>query len=268
VTGASGPESFSLTWLRQREPHDAAARDRALARRFAAALPAAPRLLDLGCGDGANLRYLAPLLPPGQRWLALDADAALLAAAGRAAPPGAAVATRQLDLARHLGALDLGAFDGVTAAALLDLVSRDWLERLVGCLAAARLPFLAALSVDGRIAWQPADAADALVAAAFACDQGRDKGFGPALGAAAPSLLAGLLAAIGYRVAVAASDWHLAGAAAGLLPPVIDLMANAAMAAAPHQAAAVADWAARRRDEAAAGALALTLGHQDVLGLP
>jgi hypothetical protein len=45
-------ESFDGDWLDLREPFDAAARDPGLATRLAAALPARPRILDLGAGTG------------------------------------------------------------------------------------------------------------------------------------------------------------------------------------------------------------------------
>ena len=50
---------FAAAWLALREPYDHAARSAALADRFAAAVGKAPHLLDLGCGTGSNLRYLA-----------------------------------------------------------------------------------------------------------------------------------------------------------------------------------------------------------------
>jgi hypothetical protein len=46
-------ESFDGDWLDLREPHDAAARDSALAEMLAASLPARPRLLDLAAGTGS-----------------------------------------------------------------------------------------------------------------------------------------------------------------------------------------------------------------------
>ncbi len=76
---------FSAEWLRQREPFDAAARAVAaerlqLARWLAALKPdAAPwRVIDLGCGTGANYRALAPMLAGPQQWCVVDHDKALL----------------------------------------------------------------------------------------------------------------------------------------------------------------------------------------------
>jgi SAM-dependent methyltransferase len=72
---------FAPDWLALREPYDRAARSGTLAGRFAGALGPAPRVIDLGCGTGANLRYLAPKLAPPQHWLCLDRDRDLLARA-------------------------------------------------------------------------------------------------------------------------------------------------------------------------------------------
>jgi SAM-dependent methyltransferase len=77
---------FSADWLHQREPFDAAARDGAAPRlaldaRLTAWRPPAGaplRVIDLACGTGANLRWLAPRLGGAQQWLVVDHDAALL----------------------------------------------------------------------------------------------------------------------------------------------------------------------------------------------
>jgi cyclopropane fatty-acyl-phospholipid synthase-like methyltransferase len=63
-------------WLRLREPADADARSVALARAVArhAGAHDPVRVLDLACGTGANLRYLAPHLPggsDGDSWTAI-----------------------------------------------------------------------------------------------------------------------------------------------------------------------------------------------------
>lgn len=77
---------FSASWLQQREPFDAAARDAAAPRlglqtQLAALRPdrAEPwRIIDLACGTGANLRWLAPRLGGQQQWLVVDHDPDLL----------------------------------------------------------------------------------------------------------------------------------------------------------------------------------------------
>jgi hypothetical protein len=286
-------EAFGLDWLRLREPQDLRARSRTLARRFGAAVRAqaggeTAALVDLGAGSGANLRALAPLIPGDQDWRLVDRDRALLAhqaaeiaqwarGQGWRVTHGAGVVTVdtgvahwraqgvELDLARDLSGLPLSVH-GVTAAALLDLVSAEWLERLADRIAAARVPFLAALSVDGGREWQPAHADDAAIARAFARHQRRDKGFGPALGPGAPAVAEAPFRARGYRVAAAAGEWRLGAGDAAMLAALIDGTAEAAGRADP--ALAVARWRDDRHAELRRGELRLTVGHVDILAEP
>ncbi|WP_382326590.1 class I SAM-dependent methyltransferase [Hydrogenophaga sp. UC242_50] len=272
---------FSADWLQQREPFDTAARDEAarhlqLAARFHAMAPPAGtpwRVIDLGCGTGANQRWLAPRLGGPQQWLVVDHDAALLRGwQPGASGPGfeASIVCRQLDLARHLDTLPWHAAHLVTASALLDLVSADWLQRLVSHAVAARAAMLFTLSVDGRHDWEPGDPLDSTVGRLFARHQRRDKGFGPALGAAALPALRRALQGSGYRVFSAASDWRihsLESAQAGALHhALVDGIAHAACEQEPASLAALEAWRQRRHANATAGSL--RVGHVDLLALP
>ncbi|MDX1542043.1 MAG: class I SAM-dependent methyltransferase, partial [Geminicoccaceae bacterium] len=216
---------FAADWLDAREPLDHASRSAVLAGRFAAALGPEPRLLDLGSGTGSNIRYLKPRLGRPQLWLALDHDPALLEALAQRS--GAASARDEGDLALDgsggrsritprrvdLNDLDrvfaLGEVDAVTASALLDLTSADWLDRLAGHVAAASLPALFALSFDGRMSFAPERAEDEEVRSRFLRHQRTDKGFGPALGPDAALHLASALRQRGRAVELAPSDWRL-----------------------------------------------------------
>jgi SAM-dependent methyltransferase len=307
TSGRTIGQRFSAEWLRQREPFDAIARDAAVSRlklreRLASARAGstAPlRVIDLACGTGGNLRWLAPRLGGHQQWLVVDHDAALLRrwpaclAVDGQAPlarrrrsshretlttplrwhgPGfdAAIVRRRLDLAQDLERLPWQAAQLVTASALLDLVSSAWLERLVAAAVSARVALSMALNVDGRHVWAPRDADDGEVAALFAAHQRRDKGFeGPALGADAGPALERALHAAGYRVHVARSDWQLDGRdgrARALLDALIDGIAAAAQEQQPQAAALVQAWRQRRLALAPNGTL--RVGHVDLLALP
>jgi hypothetical protein len=233
---------FSREWLRLREPYDEGSRSLELVRKFAAALPSDPRIADLAAGDGANKRFLAPHLPRSTRWVLVDSDARLL--------PRDETAL-QLDLARTLDAIP--SVDAVTCSAFLDLVSASWLKRFVGWLAGR--PFLAALTVDGRVAFDPGDAEDATVLAAFAADQTRDKGFGPALGSRASECLVRLLNRKGYRVHTAQSDWRLGARDREIIAGMIESFALGQRSA----------WQERRRAQADAGMLTIMVGHTDLV---
>ncbi len=250
---------FEAGWLRLREPFDHAARSAPLAARFARVLGPRPRLVDLGCGTGSNFRYLAPRLPAGQSWLLVDHDPVLLEQA-RLAASGPEIRVQALDLAAELP--DLPPTAGITAAAILDLASAAWLDRLARWCRGR--PVLIALTFDGRLAWQPAADADQAIRARFVAHQRTNKGFGPALGADAVRHLAGRLEAEGQRVAIAASDWWLGPADAPLLAATLEGII-AAIAETGHSRE---PWAALRRRQLAAGELQLTVGHVDLLALP
>ena len=262
---------FAHGWLALREPYDRAARSGVLADRFANALGPAPRLIDLGCGTGANLRYLAPRLAQAQRWLCLDRDQELLARAAEAADARrrseaawqGEVRFEALDLATGLDTLLLD-HAGITASALLDLASAAWLDTLAA--RCGRAPMLMALSFDGRLSWHPALAEDDLVRDRFLAHQRTDKGFGPALGPDAASHLVARLEAGGQRVATEASDWRLGAADRALLEAMLDGVLVAA--AEVQDDRRLAGWARRRRRQLAQGELGLTVGHVDLLALP
>jgi SAM-dependent methyltransferase len=260
---------FADGWLALREPYDHAARSSTLADSFARALGPAPRLIDLGCGTGGNLRYLAPRLAPPQEWLCVDRDRDLLARAEarlgrwRSEVGWGAARFVALDLATDLDSLALDGA-GVAASALLDLTSAAWLDDLAR--RCRQAPLLIALSFDGRLDWQPALAEDELVRARFLQHQRRDKGFGPALGPDAASHFAGRLEAVGHRVTTATSDWRLGPADRALLAATLQGVIDAA--AAIEDDAQLRAWADRRRRQLAAGELGLTVGHVDLLALP
>ena len=275
-------EWFAADWLALREPFDHAARSAALARRLADRLPRRPRVVDLGAGSGSLFRFLAPIIGRGHDWILLDADGALLDDAfGRTSawarrqgfaatasgdellvstPRGLwrmQVSQRMLEAGDvHRGA------DAVVCSALLDLVSAAWLARLCDTLT---VPFLACLTVDGRQAWRPHHPYDALVRSAFRRDMRRNKGFGPALGMAAPSVALRSLAERGFTTASAPSDWRIPRTALGMQRALIDGAADAARSA--HSAAATT-WQEMRLRQALRGRLAITIGHRDILALP
>jgi len=267
---------FSADWLRQREPFDTAARAVAaerlqLARWLAALKPGqAPwRVIDLGCGTGANFRALAPMLAGPQQWHVVDHDTALLGAWSD--PPGGTHIERvALDLALDLETLPFAGTTLVTASALLDLVSADWLQRLVAQCRDARASVLFALSVDGRALWDPLDPDDTLASELFDAHQRRDKGFGPALGPmAAATAIEGFRAA-GYAVQSAPSDWWIDArgdrAALALQQALIDGIAQAAIEQAPLAAGTLRAWQSRRH--ALAERSTLRIGHLDVIATP
>jgi hypothetical protein len=255
----------SPEWLVLREPVDAAARSAELAERLARPLAAAGPLVihDLGGGSGAMGRWLAPRLSGPQHWVVHDRDADLLELAV-ADPPGAASVTveaRRSDITR-LTPDELAGASLVTASALLDILTADELARMLG--ACAGCPMLLALTVVGRVALTPADPLDALVGAAFNDHQRRGRLLGPDAVAAAVDALRGT----GAEVLVRPSPWRLDAAHADLTAEWLRGWVAAACEQEPALAAEAGGYRDRRLTQAAAGELAVTVDHADLLVLP
>ncbi|MFB9324030.1 methyltransferase domain-containing protein, partial [Cryptosporangium minutisporangium] len=209
---------YAPTWLELREPADADARATDLLgplRRYLATRASAPFLIrDLGCGTGSMQRWLAPLLPGPQRWILQDHDADLLDYAVTHAATTAAdgspvtVMTRHADLT-ELKAGDLLSTSLVTASALLDLLSRDEIERLAAACVEAACPTLLTLSVTGGVDFSPADPLDAVLSDGFT-DHLRSHVEGrQLLGVDAASAAADAFTRRGASVEQRASVWQL-----------------------------------------------------------
>lgn len=203
---------FSADWLDLRAPADAAARAPAVLDAMGAYCADRSELAicDLGAGVGATALAIRDRLPAGRRWRLVDLDAGNLAEAERRLrAAGEDVETAIVDLSGDPAAWPEGAAL-VTASALFDLASAEWIERFVAALARDRAALLAMLTYDGRQTFAPALADDAAMLDAFNRHQRLDKGLGgPAAGPDATAILARSLDAAGYRVVQADSPWRL-----------------------------------------------------------
>jgi hypothetical protein len=252
----------SPDWLVLREPADAAARSAELAGRAARHLAAAGPLVvhDLGGGSGAMGRWLAPRLGRPQHWVVHDRDPDLLDLA-LADPPDTAGVTVE---ARHsdvtlLGPGDLAGGTLVVASALLDLLTADELAAMLG--ACTGLPVLLTLTVVGRVALRPAEPLDVRIAAAFDAHQRRE-------GLLGPDAVAAAAGAPGAEVLVRPSAWHLGPADSLLAAEWLRGWVGAACEQEPALVAEAGAYLERRLVQAAAGTLAVTVGHADLLVLP
>lgn len=287
-------ETFDAGWLALREPLDHRSRATAAVSLLAMAWRRNgwSRVVDLGSGSGSNLRYLAPRLSGPQRWTLVDHDRDLLA---QASPPErveelecvtADLAGRGLDAIADCGA------QLATGSALLDLVSRAWLERLVDACRRAACAAHFALVYDGSVQWHAAaddprpadDPDDVAIRRAVNAHQRRDKGFGPALGPMAGLVAETAFRAAGYRVWLLRSPWRLGPDDRAAARALVDGWEAAALelAGAGDDAeggpagigpegivpAAARSWAARRRATIDGGGFGLTVGHVDLLALP
>jgi hypothetical protein len=265
----------SPNWLALREPADAEARARDLAEAFELASPSNdPKVIhDLGCGTGSMGRWLAPLLAGTQHWVLHDRDADLLTLAAADAPGPAAdgapvtVEAKCTDLDR-MQVRDLSGATLITASALLDMLTADELDRLVGLCLGVGCPILLTLSVIGSVEITPSDPLDHRVAAAFDAHQRRMTERGRLLGPDAVDFAAQAFRRLGADVLVRPSPWRLGPAHSALAAEWFSGWVGAAREQDPELAAECEPYARRRLEQASAGGLAVTVGHADLLVLP
>jgi hypothetical protein len=259
----------SAAWLALREAADAAARAPALVERVREHVAAHPRAVihDLGSGTGSMGRWLAPQLPGSQHWIMYDWDPGLLAQAsglgGAADGAPVTVETRRRDITR-MTAADLDGACLVTASALLDLLTREEVERVVAACAGAGCPALLTISVTGRVELTPPDPLDAEIAAAFNAHQRRTVSGRRLLGPDAVAATAKAFGRRGMSVLVRRSPWRLGADQAALAAEWFSGWVAAACAARPELTRPVAPYASRRLADAAAGRLGVVVYHNDI----
>ncbi|MYL22469.1 glycosyltransferase [Halomonas alkaliantarctica] len=287
LLGVAAPGShFTADWLTLREPVDAEARSQHLVEAAAAWLSTKQtplELVDLGCGRGSNVCFLAPHFPGPQHWQLLDHDPMLLRQAHQRSErlcdrDGQSVTLETS--ARSLTELPLNwpaQADVISASALLDLVSAEWLDVLVEHCATHRQALFFTLSVTGD--WHLTDACgtphndaeDAAIQALFNAHQQRDKGFGAALGGRAHAELVKRLDAAGFYVEEAASPWRLKAGQdehITLLYPLINGWVEAALEQAPQQHEWIEAWRAARLAQVDAGEIGAFVDHRDLWARP
>jgi hypothetical protein len=212
-------------------------------------------------------RWLAPRLPGPQHWVVHDRDADLLKLAAADGPGPAAdgsavtIETRRSDITR-LAPDDRTGASLVVASALLDMLTADELVRMLR--ACTGRPMLVALTVVGGVTLMPADPLDARIGAAFNAHQRRGGLLGPDAVDAAVEELRGT----GAEVLVRPSPWRLDAADAELTAEWLDGWVAAACEQEPALAAEAGPYLDRRLEQAAAGELAVTVDHADLLVLP
>jgi hypothetical protein len=276
--------SFSPSWLALREPADVRARAPELLQVLEGFFSSRDYcdIVDLGCGTGSTLRALQNILPRRQSWRLVDNDPEILMAAGDELAAwadsagfhgdalllekeGRSIRVRfiEADLAADPAPWGEPHPDLVTASALFDLVSPEWISRFAKALVQARVPLYASLNYDGRAIWEPSHPADKDILDAFNRHQGSDKGFGPASGPAAAQKLAELLAANGYNVETASSPWMLTEDGQPLADALNRGVANAVREVGDIKDTTVENWLDVRLQGGET-----RIGHTDVLGLP
>tara|TARA_B110000858_G_scaffold198281_1_gene263716 strand:- start:21084 stop:21917 length:834 start_codon:yes stop_codon:yes gene_type:complete len=271
---------FSIDWLNLREAADQRARDEKLLEQARVWLQtdtaqcAGKAIVDLGAGTGSTLRaFTIPTKSSNQlaeqKWRLVDQDAALLKEANARHGASCQLETYELNLT-DIDALPLRGAKLVTASALFDLVSADFIDRFVAALKSQcqqqPLAFYAALNYDGTTRWTAAHPLDEAVLSAFNRDQRSNKGFGVALGPDAGQYMEQLFKSSGFRVLTANSPWVLDGADNKLVNSLISGIADAVAKDPALDAADLQDWTQFRKAHSATGTC--EVGHTDLLVLP
>lgn len=273
---------FSPEWLRLREAADRRARNRdiesVVQARFAQR--DAVTVVDLGCGTGSNVRAIASLLPNVQSWTLVDNDAALLdearkeltAWADHAEAKGGelhltkshatlSVTFKCLNIASDLeGALPAGTAL-VTASALFDLTSEDFIRAFARRCADIKAAMYAVLTYNGIQRWEPHRPADNQMSGAFHRHQLRDKGFGASAGPMAASLLADQFKLGGFLVQEGDSTWRLSRNDRTLLEELVRGHAMAVSETGLVDAKTIEAWVKVTRSAA-------LVGHTDTFAVP
>ena len=286
---------FSERWLKLREPADHAARSGVLTEQLiswaAESGKKALRILELGSGTGSNIRYLMPHLGHNQQWTVLDNDANLIAHLPLALKPwadinnallklesnqlfiehqnfSAEITCRVSDIAANIQNLCEGKTDLITASALLDLTSAQWLDNLANIVNTHRCASLFALNYDGSIQWQPLLDSDSTVTKLLNAHQLSEKGFGKALGPSAGQHYADALAALNHRVICKRSGWLIEPQSNDLQAAIIDGWKEAAIEQSVSDEPLINDWHTTRAQAIRQKQSTLRVGHVDVLSLP
>lgn len=264
---------FEANWLRLREPADHAARSERLTERLRGHLERAQApfdIRDLGAGTGSNQRYLGPRLPGPQQWCLVEPDAALIQTARQSQGDHAnAVQWLQKQVTTHnLDEVIPKTVDLITASALLDLMSANWLEALARTAARRRAALLMVLSYCGNFELQPNDSRDQWLCDTVNDHQHRDKGTGGAAGPQATAILSGALAKQGFEVITEPSPWVLDHRHTRLQQALMSGWCEAAREQAPAQQAAIDEWQAKREAQLQEGRLRIRVEHIDLLALP
>jgi hypothetical protein len=260
---------FSIEWLALREPIDTASRNPELTARLIEWRQAFDRVsaMDLASGTGANFRFLAPLLGGEQYWRLVDHDRALLARSeGEALNPSWRVERLCLDLA-DWRSLDFPGVQLMTASALIDLVSADWLDQLAQRCRAVQAAVFIVLSYDGTLLWEPALEGDERVREWVNRHQRTDKGFGPALGPSAALEFQRMLERLDYQVELRPSPWRLEPEQLTLQMMLLEGWIVAVREIAPDSTDWLDQWAAQRRGLIEQSNSRLTVGHWDLLAV-
>jgi len=277
-------------WLQLREPADIASRSESLSRTIAATMPRAKpvHVLDLATGTGTNLRYLSGFLPDCQHWLIVDSNAELLNKVSVLTSSWASaqnfkfkknidrylisgttlkchIETLNLDLRKLDNVEIFKDRDLVTASALLDLTSEQWLHTLADRCRSVGAGVLFAITYTGGSTCSPQEPEDDMIRNLLNQHQKTDKGLGgPAEGPDAVNCASRCFKNVGYSVQTAPSHWMLGNNEHDLQRMLIDSWTVAAIQMEPAKVSLISHWRFRRIQHINAGRSRIVVSHLDL----
>jgi trans-aconitate methyltransferase len=197
---------FNTAWLEERFAFDTEARNKQVEQDFLHHFSSkkALNILDLGAGSGSSFLYLAERLPMDQSWTFIELNPEL-AAAGvrrilkvadqkqwtvRSSPTDIqlSISGRNVSIKVINGSflelpelVDIKSFDLATAAAVLDLLTPDMLNKLLSVLSVNQIALLATINYAG-MSFEPETPMDKYYADLYSQHMQREQVFGKTLG--------------------------------------------------------------------------------------
>lgn len=180
----------------------------------------------------------------------------------------ATIEHRILDLASEVEHIPMGDIQLLTASALLDLTSANWLQIISTKVYKCKCACLFALNYNGKIQWHAELEADSVVSSLLNQHQLNEKGFGLALGPEAGHFFTAALRNLGRQVITGESDWVIRPHDRELQLAIIDGWSPSAVEQDEHQEELISQWHLMRKQAIEQGLSTLTVGHIDVLSIP
>ncbi len=208
-------EIFDAGWLAERAPFDEAARNRDLEQMAASCLIAQDSavVMDLGCGSGNNISYLARQWPFVARWVGADHESSLLATMiQRFETTSVKVLARRGDLFQPETLACDPPPSVVVANAVFDLFTEAQMNRLLRWLQQNQFPILATLHYIG-MAWENPLPDEEWVIGQYETHMKRQRKNGPGLGPDAPEVIRKLVQHLGGTVHTGAANWDIPASA-------------------------------------------------------
>lgn len=281
--------NFSTSWLAHRFAFDAEARNPLVEKIALKSLPHGQpaRILDLGAGTGNNCRYFIPRIEQAQKWVLVELNADLRKEAmdslsklgeergyqvqrehNRLMWEGPKQVEIQLLDASFLQLdtiLESETFDLALAGAVLDLLSKKLLVKLLDALHHRKIPLLATLNICG-MKFDNATAEDMHYTKLYLQHMERPQPFGQALGSSCITFLKNWLGAQKRRFLIDSSDWIVDTAAHLMHEFILDYMANAVPELLQSEAEKMAfqDWTGSKRVLSKEEKLSLRVEHFDI----